>query len=408
MIKRIICMALSLVLCCSAFIGAASAASDDGVWFDVLANCNYFVYHPNKGAGEESAVPRYTGTFGSLGIDFYTYLPIISDVTITFRSSLKPSNVNFDGIDLTYSSSPRTNTYIYKASDITLNGTFPTLYVNWTSSHAEDFRIIDLQFNCGNVSSLNGTIKYSGTSVSFPSSSEITLPGGGTDAHPITRNVTGTIKFSGKCDYVVFSVWWYDLRSDSSVKFNNSIVPGPGLSVVNSDGVHLPLEQLSYVFVGGVGYAQYKIDCSSVSNFSTLSYSFYNWLTSYEVELPVPSAYSVTNAPKGNVFRDVILWLQKGFKSVVDAINPNSGDNPSKDALDQKTNELNEANKALEQATKPAVDDIDVDVDSYVSQSDISNYSSILAVPLSSNYILPLFIVSMTFVLVAYVFYGKR
>lgn len=397
MIKRILCMALSLVLCFSAFIGAASAASDDSVWFDVLANCNYFVYHPNKGAGEESAVPRYTGTFGSLGIDFYTYLPIISDVTITFRSSQKPSNVNFDGIDLVYSSSPRTNTYIYKASDITLNGTFPTLYVNWASSHAEDFRILDLQFNCGDVDKLSGSLRYGSQTVAFDSDSNLTLP---TSDYNTIYSLHGKITLNNKhYDYIILTLYFYEKSNEPSGV--------PPLYVYGDKG-NLPYEVVSsYVYDKEQGQITIKIDTSSLSATSSLAFH-YSCSTMVEFNVAAPSAYGVVNAPKGNVFRDVILWLQKGFKSVVDAINPNTGDNPSKDGLDKKTNELNEANKALEQATKPAVDDIDVDIDSMVSQNDISTYSAILAAPLASPNILPLFIVAMTFCLVAYVFYGKR
>lgn len=335
--KRFVSVLLVLSLVLSAFLVSASAADDSGTWFDVVSNCNYYVFHPGSSDAVESPLPRYVGTFSSLSVDFYTYLPLISDLTITFRSSVKPSSINFDGNNLTFSSSPRTNTYTYTASDIALNGTFPTLYVNWVSSHSEDFRILDLQFNCGSVSSLAGSIKYGSKTAAFGGSQFVSLPDS-TSGGVRTYSISGNGKFSGKCDYLMLSLSFIDMRTTDDKQLVSS-ADGPGLIVYDSAGNSLPYTCVSYRFQGGSGLAMYKIDCSSVSSFTTFAFSFVSF-TQYSIDVYSPVAYSVASAPSGNVLRDLITWIQKGFKSVVDAINGGETDTSGAGELDSAGSQI--------------------------------------------------------------------
>lgn len=89
-------------------------------------------------------------------------------------------------------------------------------------------------------------------------------------------------------------------------------------------------------------------------------------------------------------------------------------DGKSEDAEDfqndaaQKGDEMEDLNNQLQEATKPPVSDIQVDIDSYIDASASQSYAGALSALTSSSLLISMMSITLTIALVGYILYGKR
>lgn len=108
-------------------------------------------------------------------------------------------------------------------------------------------------------------------------------------------------------------------------------------------------------------------------------------------------------------FSSLGSWITSQTNSIVDAIRGDtSSGNKFQQDVQKELNELDQAQAVMDSVSKPAVDSLDVSVDRYVSQADIS----VLAAPMVSLFqgdiIVSVFFMSILLATVSYVLYGKR
>lgn len=394
--KRIFVVVLSLVLCLTAFIGTASASGDSVMSLELVSLTDWNIYLDDSSS--VNIAPKVVNKSSKV-YTFFSPIPVsgIDSGTLIFTSPSKPVKVevNYTACTLVSSSG---NEYKYK---VPTSGATDGFSIRFTFSSAVTRTIVvnSCNVSVGDWGLLSGTTAVAGKSAAFGNT--ISIPAYTSASVATWYRVYASFTPNGSDKYCLFATV---LPPDN--------VYDATQGVAYQNGYQIPVT--TRFASSGSGYTYVfcwinSADLLTQDDQVTVWFHTKQAAVSHEV---IVSGYWY----KGLNFseKSISSWLFKiwekidsGFKSILAALNPSHSDE-SKEQLDKKTDELNKANDALNSATKPNVDDINVDIDSMVSQSDISDFSAILAVPLGSSNILPLFIVSMTFCLVAYVFYGKR
>lgn len=90
-------------------------------------------------------------------------------------------------------------------------------------------------------------------------------------------------------------------------------------------------------------------------------------------------------------------------------LNPDTSRNDVvSDEMSSQATEVQDAVDNLDQVTKPAIEDINVSLDEYVSSEDMSPVTAIFATGLSNEFFAPLVMITLTLSLASYVIFGKR
>lgn len=76
--------------------------------------------------------------------------------------------------------------------------------------------------------------------------------------------------------------------------------------------------------------------------------------------------------------------------------------------VESQVDEMDDMVDQMEQVTKPDIDDIDINFDSYVDSSDVGAFTDSLAVVFDSDIVITMIMITLTLALVSYVLYGKR
>lgn len=108
-------------------------------------------------------------------------------------------------------------------------------------------------------------------------------------------------------------------------------------------------------------------------------------------------------------FSNLKTWISNQTSAIVAAItgDTSSGDN-FQDDVQEELDELDEAQAVMDSVTKPAVDDINVSVDQYVSETDIQVLATPMAVFFEGAIFSKIIMMSIMLATVSYVLYGKR
>lgn len=316
--RRLISLLLIISIVVSCFAVSALAADDDYVWFDLLSNTDLYQISSNGSTYTDSLEPSFGGSTDLLYVRTRSFLPIITGVRLTFRANSRPSSVSLTGASLTYVNSPALNTYTYFASGISRQGTFPQLEFTWSSKQDQNFRLVAVQYLVGDVSSVSGTLRYLSQSQDWPSSASYISLSSSSSSVVTSHILRSTLNYPFGADYFVVTITYIDMR-DASER------TGPGFYAYHQSKT-LPVELVASRFDGHVGINTYKVDLTSVTNRSSVSFSFMCW-SNLPLPVDLPFGYAVTNAVSGNVFRDVIRWINNGFNAVLAKLDSLFGSN---------------------------------------------------------------------------------
>ena len=110
-----------------------------------------------------------------------------------------------------------------------------------------------------------------------------------------------------------------------------------------------------------------------------------------------------------NLFTDLSNWIQVQTNTLESAIRGDtSSGNQFQQEVQQELNELDQAQAVMDSVTKPAIEDINVSVDQYVSQADIQVLASPMAVFFEGEIFSKVIIMSILLATVSYTLYGKK
>lgn len=143
------------------------------------------------------------------------------------------------------------------------------------------------------------------------------------------------------------------------------------------------------------------------ARFNTLSNNLAAWYDS--LETVIENEFSKHTSTMSVRFNTLSTNLQAWFNSLELTIkgDAHAGDD-FQDDVSGKDQELEDMSSVMDSVTRPALDQIDVSVDSYVTQSDITTLTAPLLVFFTGDVFGPIVIMSILMATVSYVLYGKR
>ena len=104
-------------------------------------------------------------------------------------------------------------------------------------------------------------------------------------------------------------------------------------------------------------------------------------------------------------------WLKKIWESIQKLISPEDKDSEKTDEMqssaNDKTNQLNDLNEQ-NKTDKTDIDDASNSVDENIDLESVDNYGSILSVITGNTYVVQMLLIVFSFVLIAYVLFGKK
>lgn len=102
-------------------------------------------------------------------------------------------------------------------------------------------------------------------------------------------------------------------------------------------------------------------------------------------------------------------WINAQTDAIVAAIRGDTAPGDSfQDEMDEQRNDLDDAQDVMESVTKPAIDDLDVSLDGFVSPSTFNSLVTPMSVFLVSDPFDDIIMVALILSMVSYVLYGKR
>lgn len=108
-------------------------------------------------------------------------------------------------------------------------------------------------------------------------------------------------------------------------------------------------------------------------------------------------------------FTNLNTWIKNQTTSIVNAINGDTAPGDQfQDEVQEELDELDQAQAVMDSVTKPAIEDIDVSVDQYVSQADIEVLATPMAVFFEGEIFSKVIIMSILLATVSYTLYGKK
>lgn len=113
-------------------------------------------------------------------------------------------------------------------------------------------------------------------------------------------------------------------------------------------------------------------------------------------------------------FKNLFIKLDSSFQSLANvisnAINPSDDGDAEQfqEVLIYQAGELDDIANVMESLDKPDPDSLNVNLDSFALNANISGVGSVLAVPMRNELLLQVLIMTFTFALVGYVLFGKR
>ena len=141
-----------------------------------------------------------------------------------------------------------------------------------------------------------------------------------------------------------------------------------------------------------------------VNNFDPVTYFLRNIFTSIKNGFSGLSSWisNQTSAITGSISS----WGQK----IVDAFSPDDDGSADEfqDSVSQQAGELSGIADAMGSLDKPDPDSMDINLDSFAVNANISGVGSVLAIPMNNEILLQVLIMTFTFALVGYGLFGKR
>lgn len=155
-----------------------------------------------------------------------------------------------------------------------------------------------------------------------------------------------------------------------------------------------------------------QLEFSSFKTSLSLHFSNLNsWITDQTtaIETAISTQTSSIKVALRTHFQNLDQWIETQTDTLVTTIkgDASAGDDFQDDVAD-KDDELDQMQDVMDSVTRPALDKIDVSVDSYVTQADVTTLTSPLLVFLTGDIFGPIAIMSILMATVGYVLYGKR
>lgn len=155
-----------------------------------------------------------------------------------------------------------------------------------------------------------------------------------------------------------------------------------------------------------------QLEFSSFKTSLSLHFSNLNsWITAQTtaIENAISTQTSNIKTALRTHFQNLDQWIETQTDTLVTTIkgDASAGDDFQDDVAD-KDDELDQMQDVMDSVTRPALDKIDVSVDSYVTQADVTTLTSPLLVFLTGDIFGPIAIMSILMATVGYVLYGKR
>lgn len=151
------------------------------------------------------------------------------------------------------------------------------------------------------------------------------------------------------------------------------------------------------------------IDVSSISRISGVNPVIRidgSWNNGLDAQLDVLSCIGYINSTERT---GVGYWFEKATSFFTGLFNPDVGasDDFQQDAAQQR-DEFDEMNEQLEAVTKPPVEDVHMDIDSYLDPVDNAQVAGVFRSFAGSQLITSMMLISLTLALVGYILFGKR
>lgn len=139
-----------------------------------------------------------------------------------------------------------------------------------------------------------------------------------------------------------------------------------------------------------------------------------------QLQTSVTDWLEIVNGNVVNISRNMVAWFQtindtltSGFANMVDRLDqllhPDTTESEEMEAtVESQSGAIEDANDALEEVTKPDVEDVGTTIDAIVNQGDTSAVGDVLAVVLENELFSTIIFMSLGFAIIGYVFYGKR
>lgn len=393
-----------LAVCILAFSLAVPAGAvgygDSEYWRDMMSDISYWEVATGSGSTPsfKSENLEFTANCKEFIITFPSNLSTYVSIRLQFYSSLAPSSVEFNGLALTQVSA-KDNVYVYELMYVNFWRT-PAVTIRFGSVSDVSFKMYSYQLKCGGYDSLSGTVKNITGSKTYGFNETFSLD-------PTSSGAFRSFQFSASTAKKSYShiIFWGRVPSRTREEFGVSVYCGqkPVTSYTftwqelypgSNDG-----SQNFVYFTVDVDCAGFYANDNVVIEFtaSVSSSNSTGWVDAIGLKLS-----SATNP-----FVSIAMWLNYQFDRLKSWIAPDA-DSGNADDVSDKSNQLAEVNKSLDNVQKPDVDSIDTDISGYLGGGDVTVMANVLAAPLASDVILPMIMIGLTLCIVAYVFFGKR
>lgn len=411
--KRVICILVTFAVLISCMIVSVSAAEDN---YSPTINVLDFSTANDSG---NNMVLLNPGSYASFALPS-TYTVYYVEALVRFTSGNIPSNayVNVGGINYRlYMAQVSGNTYrIY--GNLAKTDAFLRFNFDFTSS--ENVIFFDVRCSIGaDAYEIDGYLEINSV-----------------DLYDTIHYVpTDTINYRGWTPSVneTFSLygWTTEWRKFDYLDFIFLVDAGPIQSVsCDIDGMNVPIT-VQEIYSTSIYDNQYfiavRLDLTSIKRSLSGNPAINILIGQYTGETCYAAVVSIIGYVSVNVnllsywFRNLNSWIQNLSSSITSTITTwgqnivaafSPDDNGSADqfqeSVSSQAGELSGIADAMGSLDKPDPDSLNVNLDSFAVNANISGVGSVLAVPMRNDIILQVLIMTFTFALVGYALFGKR